>query len=35
VFSMSRMPGAPGRTEAQVKAKIDTIIAYIESIQAQ
>jgi mono/diheme cytochrome c family protein len=35
VFSQSRMPGAPGRTEAQVKAKINTIISYIESIQAQ
>ncbi len=35
VFSRSNMPGAPGRTPAQVKAKIDTIIAYIQSIQAQ
>jgi mono/diheme cytochrome c family protein len=35
VFSRSKMPGSPGRTEAQVKMKIDTIIAYIESLQAQ
>jgi mono/diheme cytochrome c family protein len=35
VFSRSNMPGAPGRTQTQVKAKIETIISYIESIQAQ
>ncbi len=35
VFSRSRMPGAPGRTEAQVKQKIETIVSYVESIQAQ
>ncbi len=35
VFSRARMPGAPGRTEAQVKQKIETIISYIESVQVQ
>jgi mono/diheme cytochrome c family protein len=35
VFSQRNMPGAPGRTPAQVKKRIDTIIAYIQSIQAQ
>jgi mono/diheme cytochrome c family protein len=34
-FAQGRMPGAPGHTEAQVKAKIETIISYVESIQAQ
>jgi mono/diheme cytochrome c family protein len=33
VFSQSKMPGAPGRTEVQVTQKINVIIAYIESIQ--
>jgi mono/diheme cytochrome c family protein len=28
-------PGAPNRTPEQVKKRIDTIIAYVESIQAQ
>jgi mono/diheme cytochrome c family protein len=35
VFSQRNMPGAPGRTPEQVKTRITTIIAYIESIQAQ
>ncbi len=35
VFAQRVMPGAPVRTPAQVKHRIDTIIAYIESIQAQ
>jgi mono/diheme cytochrome c family protein len=35
VFQRSNMPGEPGRTDAQVKQKIDTIIDYIETLQAQ
>ncbi|HKD70065.1 MAG TPA: hypothetical protein VKB84_24735 [Candidatus Binataceae bacterium] len=35
VFAQNKMPGTPGRTEAQVTAKINTIIAYIESKQEQ
>lgn len=35
LFSSRTMPGAPGRTPAQVKARIDTIISFVESIQAQ
>jgi mono/diheme cytochrome c family protein len=35
VFAQRSNPGAPGRTPEQVKKRIDTIIAYIESIQAQ
>jgi mono/diheme cytochrome c family protein len=33
IFQRSNKPGAPFHTEAQVKEKINTIIAYIESIQ--
>jgi mono/diheme cytochrome c family protein len=35
VFAQRNMPGAAGRTPAQVKHRIDTIIAYIESVQVQ
>ncbi len=35
VFAQRTMPGAPGRTPAQVQKRIETIIAYIESVQAQ
>lgn len=34
-FAQGRMPGSPGHTPEQVKAKIDTIVSYVESIQAQ
>ena len=35
VFAQRTRPGAPGRTPEQVKKRIETIVAYIESIQAQ
>ncbi len=35
VFSRSNMPGAPGRTDAQVKQKIENIISFVESLQAE
>ena len=35
LFASRSMPGAPGRTETQVQEKIETIISYVQSIQAQ
>ena len=35
VFAQRTSSGAPGRTPAQVMKRIETIIAFIESIQAQ
>ena len=35
VFARRNQPGSPGRTPEQVKKRIDTIIAYIQSIQVQ